>query len=298
VKAVSQDKRYLLSDTGFGIIVSLLAFLCTLGLMVLVHKHYYTALIAAIGIACLMRGWQAGIAALGTGTLSAALLMPPTFRMQIDTPGEVLTLVVFAFAGGVICLIAFANDRGRRELRIAESERQSTQKWLETAQQFTRFWTWEIDPERRLVKWVNPYGELKTQVYEPLDSWMNRIHPEDRAPWLVALADAQYTNSFELQFRVTGPMQDRFYVAKGAMTEDPVSLERRLVGISVQIRSPRTEAPMQDESQFALYGVQDLLESLATNPSLDHRAQRNVSMAREIVDRLIPQESPSHRRAV
>ena len=98
MKAVSQDKRYLLSDTGFGIIVSLLAFLCTLGLMVLVHKHYYTALIAAIGIACLMRGWQAGIAALGTGTLSAALLMPPTFRMQIDTPGEVLTLVVFAFS--------------------------------------------------------------------------------------------------------------------------------------------------------------------------------------------------------
>ena len=298
LKPVSEGKRYLFSDTGFGVIVSLLAFLCTIGLLLAVHKHYYTALIAAIGIACLMRGWRAGIAALGTSTLAAALLMPPTFQMQIDSPGEVLTLLVFAFAGGVICLIAFTNDRGRRELRIAESERQSTQTWLETAQQFTRFWTWEIDPERRLVKWVNPYGELKTQVYEPLDSWMNRIHLEDRPAWIVALEDARYTNSLELQFRVPGPMHDRFYVAKGAMTDDPVSHERRLVGISVQIRSPRTQVPIQDESQFALYGVQDLLESLTTNPSLDHRAQRNVAMAREIVDRLLPQESSSHRRAV
>lgn len=298
MKAISQGKKYLLSDTGFGIIVSAIAFLCTLGLVALVHKHYYTALVSAVGIACLMRGWRAGIAALGAGTLGAALLMPPTFQMQIDTPGEVLTLLVFAFAGGVICVIAFANERGKRELRIAESERQSTQKWLETAQQFTRFWTWEIDPERRLVKWVNPYGELKTQVYEPLDSWMNRIHPDDRGSWLVGLDEARYSNSFELQFRVPGPMHDRFYVAKGAMTEDPVSLERRLVGISVQIRSPRTQVPVQDESQFALYGVQDLLESLADNASLDRRAQRSVAMAREIVARLLPQESSSQRRAV
>lgn len=298
MKAISQGKKYLFSDTGFGIVVSALAFLCTLGLVALVHKHYYTALVSAVGIACLMRGWRAGIAALGTGMLGVALLMPPTFQLQIDTPGEVLTLLVFAFAGGVICLIAFANDQGRRELRIAESERQSTQRWLETAQQFTRFWTWEIDPERRLVKWVNPYGELKTQVYEPLDSWMNRIHVEDRAAWLVALEDAQFTNSFELQFRVPGPMHDRFYVAKGAMTDDPVSLERRLVGISVQIRSRRGQVPMQDESQFAMYGVADLLEGLAANPTLDRRAQRNVAMALEIVNRLLPQESSAQRRAV
>jgi len=298
MKAVSQGKNYLFSDTGFGILVSGTAFLCTLGLMVLVHKHYYTTLVAAVGIACLLRGWQAGVAALGTGTLAAALLIPPTFQLQIDTPGEVLTLVVFAFAGGVICLIAYADDRRKRELRIAESQRQSTEKWLQSAQHFTRFWTWEIDPERRLVKWVNPYGELRSQVYEPLDSWMTRIHPDDRSKWLVALDEASFTNSFELQFRVSGPMYDRFYVAKGAMTDDPVSQERRLVGISVQIRSASTPVPVQDESQFALFGVQDLLESLAKNPSLDDRAQRSLTMAREIVNRLVPQETSSQRRVV
>jgi K+-sensing histidine kinase KdpD len=298
LKALVRGRRYLFSDTGFGILVSLLAFLCTLGLTALVHKHYYTALVSAVAISCLLRNWRAGLAALATGVIGVAMLMPPTFRMQIDTPGEVLTLVVFAFTGGVICLIAFANDRGRRELRIAESERQSTQKWLETAQHFTRFWTWEIDPERKLVKWVNPYGELKTQVYEPLDSWMVRIHADDRAHWMVALDEALYSNSFELQFRVPGPMYDRFYIAKGMMTDDPVSLERRLVGISVQIRSPRTPIPLQDESQFALYGVQDLLNSLAANRSLDARALRNVKMASEIVSRLLPQESPAQRRAV
>lgn len=298
MQMIARGKRYLFSDTGFGILVSLLAFLCTLGLMLLVKKHYYTAMVGSVAIACLLRNWRAGIAALGTGTLGVALLMPPTFRMQIDTPGEFLTLLVFALSAGAICLIAFANDRGHRELRIAESQRQSTEKWLETAQHFTRFWTWEIDPERKLVKWVNPYGELKTQVYEPLESWMVRIHPDDRASWMVALDEARFSNSFELQFRVSGPMHDRFYIAKGMMTDDPATLERRLVGISVQIRSPRTPIPIQDEAQFALFGVQDLLDNLSENPSLDRRAQRNVEMAREIISRLLPQESSTQRRAV
>src|SRR3954466_10025589 len=138
VQMMARGKRYLFSDTGFGILVSLLAFLCTLGLMMLVKKHYYTAMVGGVAIACLLRNWRAGIAALGTGILGVALLMPPTFRMQIDTPGEFLTLLVFALSAGAICLIAFANDRGRRELRIAESQRLSTEKWLETAQHFTR----------------------------------------------------------------------------------------------------------------------------------------------------------------
>jgi hypothetical protein len=218
--------------------------------------------------------------------------------MEIDTPGEVLTLVVFALSAGVICLIAFANDRGRRELRIAESQRRNNEQWLQAAQQFTRFWTWEMDLDRKLVKWVNPYGELKTQVYEPLDGWMTRIHADDRANWVAELENARYSGSFELQFRVLGPLHDRFYIAKGMMTDDPISLERRLVGISVQVRSPRSPVPLQDESQFALYGIQDLIENLGENPSLDRRAQRNVEMAREILGRLLPQESQAQRRAV
>lgn len=264
----------------------------------LVKKHYYTAMVGAVAIACLLRNWRAGVAALGTGILGVALLIPPTFRMEIDTPGEVLTILVFALSAGAICLIAFANDRGRRELRIAESQRRNTEQWLQTAQHFTRFWTWEIDLDRKLVKWVNPYGELKTQVYEPLESWMVRIHPDDRSEWLLALEEARYSNSFELQFRTKGPGKDRFFAAKGMMTDHPVTNERSLVGISVQVQSPRTEISIQDESQFALFGIQDLLDHLAENRSLDRQAKRNVEMAREIVRRLLPQETSAQRRAV
>ena len=298
MKAIARGKSYLFSDTGLGILVSLLAFLCTFGLMLLVNKRYYTGMLGAIAIACLLRNWRAGAAALGAGTLGVALLMPPTFRMEIDTPGEFLTLIVFALSGGVICLIAFAKDRGRRELRIAESQRRNSEQWLQTAQHFTRFWTWEIDLDRKLVKWVNPYGELKTQVFEPLDSWMVRIHPDDRAEWLIALEEARFSNSFESQFRTNGPGADRFFTAKGMMTDDPVTNERHLVGISVQVQAARTAIPFQNESEFALYGVQDLLDNLADNRSLDRQAQRNVEMAREIVRRMLPQSASTQRRAV
>ena len=295
---MARGRSYLFSDTGFGILVSLLAFLCTLGLVMILKRHYYTVMVGAVAIACLLRNWRAGVAALGTGVIGVALLMPPSFQLQIDTPAKFLTLLMFALSAGVICLIAFANDRGRRELRIAEGQRRNNEQWLQTAQHFTRFWTWEIDLDRKLVKWLNPYGVLRTQVYEPLDSWMLRIHPDDRAEWLVALEEARFSNSVELHFRTNGPGKDRFYTAKGMMTDDPLTNERRLVGISVQVQSPRTEIPVQDESQFALFGVQDLLDNLAQNRSLDHRAQRNVQMAREIVRRLLPQESQAQRRAV
>ncbi len=269
-----------------------------LGLTEVVHKHYYTAMVSAVAIACLVRGWRAGLAALGTGLLGVAMLIPPVFRMEIDSAGEVLILVVFFFTAGIICVIAFVNDRGRRELRIAESQRISTEKWLETAQQFTRFWTWDFDLDRQLVKWVNPYSELKSQVYEPIDSWMARMHPDDRITWLTALDQARFTNTLELQFRVPGPARDRYFVAKGMLMDDPVRIEKRLVGISVEMPSPRSESPMQDESQFALYGVEDLLDNLSENGNLDHRARRNVEMARQIVKRLLPQEKQAQRRAV
>jgi K+-sensing histidine kinase KdpD len=298
LKVTLAAKRYLYSDAGIGILVSAIAFLCTLGLMVLVSKHYYTAMVGAVAIACLLRGWRAGLASLATGILGVALLMPPTFRMEIDTPAEVLILLVFGFSSGVICLTAYINDRRQRELRIAESQRRNSEQWLQTAQQFTRFWTWEIDLDRKLVKWVNPYGELKARVYEPLESWMNRIHPDDRGSWIVALEEARFSNSFELEFRVPGPTHDRFYVAKGMMTDDPVSEERRLVGISVQIRSPRSSVTVQDESQFSLYGVQDLLDNLAENPHLDSRARRNLDLAREILNRVLPHDPATQRRVV
>jgi K+-sensing histidine kinase KdpD len=298
LQAISHGKRYLFSDAGFGILVSLFAFVCTLGLMALLHKHYYIAMVSAVAVACLLRGWRAGIAALASSLIGVALLMPPTFRMQIVTPAQVLTLLVFAFTAGIICLIAFANDCGRRKLRIAESQRQNTEKWLETARHFTRFWTWEIDPDRKLVKWVNPYGELKTQVYEPLENWILRIHEGDRANWIVALEEARFSNFFELQFRALGPTGDQYFVAKGMMADDPLTLERRLVGISVEMRAPSADNSFPDESNFALFGVQDLLDNLAENRSLDCRALRSVEMARDIVRRLLPQETPTQRRVV
>jgi len=295
---MTRVREQVFSDTGLGILVSLLAFLGTLGLLLVFHKHYYTALIGAVAVACLLRGWRSGVAALVTCVCEVALLMPPTFHVQIDTPGEVLTLLVFAFSAGVICFITYISDRRRRDLTIAESQRRSSEQWLQTAQQFTRFWTWEIDLDRKLVKWVNPYGELKTQVYEPLESWMLRIHAEDRASWLVGLEEARYSNSFELQFRVPGPMHDRFYIAKGMMTADPVTLQSRLVGISVQVQSPRTSVPVQEDQSFSLYGLQDLLDNLSENPSLDPRAQRNLEMARSILLRVLPQDTSRQRPAV
>ncbi len=228
--------------------------------------------------------------------MGVALLIPPMFQLQIDTPQEFLSLIAFTFTCSIICALTFASDRRHQELRIAESKWRHSEQWLKAAQQFTRFWTWEIDPERKLVKWVNPYGELRSQVYEPLDNWLMRIDGADRLRWMSALEATRFSNTFELQFRSPGPNGDRYFIAKGLMTDDPATEERRLVGVSVEMTERRTRASESDDAHFALYGVEDLLSNLAGNPSLDRKARRNVDMARDVVRRLLPQETRQHDR--
>ena len=128
---------------------------------------------------------------------------------------------------------------------------------------------------------------------------MVRIHPDDRNEWLMAaLEEARFSNSFESQFRTNGPGPDRFFIAKGMMTDDPVTNERHFVGISVQVQAARTAIPFQNESEFALYGVQDLLDSLAENRSLDRRLNATWKWRAKLSSRIFLRNRSTQRRAV
>lgn len=294
MKTFPATKHWFFAEILYGTLLSVVGFGCTLGLKTLFGKTYFTAMIAAVAIACMSRGWKAGTASLITGTFGFALLQRPLFSLHITSPSRIIGILVFILTGGIICLLTMISDRRRRELQVAESKRRNTEQWLQTAQEFTRFWTWEIDPARRLIKWANPYGELRAQVYEPLDSWLVRIDADDRIQWMVALDEAQFSKSFELEFR-TADSSGSSYIAKGIITEDPLTNEPRLVGVSVQMNPCTSESGSPERTNYALYGIQDLLDSLSENPSLDRRARRNLDMARDIVRRLLPQAEPRGR---
>lgn len=263
------------ADCGFGVGASVVGFLATLGLNLAVGETYFTLIIAAVAFVCWRRGWRAGLVSTASGLFAVALLLPPVFSLTIDSAGDVLRLGIFALTAGLVCGLAAIGERTSRRLRIAERNWRDSERWLATAQQLARFWTWELDPERRLVRWANPYGELKSQEYAPLESCLLRVHPEDRARWRSAIAEAATTDVLDLDFRVSGPEGEHHLVARGVVAPDGAS-GRRFVGISAEVRT-------DGETETALRGLEDLLVSLQDNSSLDRRARLNLGLAREVV---------------
>lgn len=281
--------RVLAADIAFGLCASTFAFAATAYLGSILGETYFTLMVAAVAGACWYRGPRSGIAASVAGIAGVVLLLPPVYTFRVEFPDGVIRLGVFCLTAALVCGISLARERSSRRLRLIEGKYQEAEQWLEAAQRSTRFWTWEIDPDRSFVQWDDPYGELRSHVYESVESWLLDIHPDDRARCKTALEQATATNGLALEFRTNEPDGGRSLVAKGILVTNSDTNARRLVGVSVERNG--AEATLL-ESQFALFGITELLATLADNPSLDRRTRSNVYKARQVVRTLLPQ--PAH----
>jgi PAS domain-containing protein len=279
--------RRLVAETAFGLCVSLLALAAASSLHLLAGGRYFMPLtLTAVAIACWYRGMRAGVAAALTGVIGLCMFAPRLHSLHAQPTTGAVRLVVFCLTATLICAIAWANERNSTRLSLIETKFHEAEQWMDAAQQSTRFWTWEIDPDRRLIQWNDPYGELRTRVYEPVDSWLLTIHPDDRARCEAALDEATSGNRLALEFRMNGPEGERSLVAKGALVTNSATSARRLIGVIVE-RSANDSALL--DSYFALFGVTEVLATLADSPDLDRRARRNVHDALKVVAALLPQ---------
>lgn len=277
---VSGNRRKLLAEIAFGVAASAIAFLATWTLSLVIGETYFDLIAAAIALVCWRRGWRTGVASAITGLAAVLFLLPPVFSMRIDSASDAITVSAFAVMSAVICVLAHGSDRSTRRLNVVETKWRDSEQWLQAAQQFTRFWTWELDRDRKLLKWANPYGELKSQEYAPLDSCLAHIHPQDRERCRAAFTKAAEGDSLALDFRMNGPSGERHLIARGMHSHG--SHERRLIGVSVELDDRGGQ-----ETELALHGIDDLLGVLQENPTLDRNARLNVLLAHNVIARLL-----------
>src|SRR5581483_6300032 len=262
---------------------STVAFLLAFLLFRVTGEYHFTLLVRAVALVCWRKGWQAGLFSMAAGTAAVLLLLPPPFSLQVDSPSDVARVATFFLTSALICSITFALSQRSAQLEIAARNCQYSECWLQTAQQLTRFWTWEIDPETQRMKWVNPYNELTSRVSAPLDLGLAEVPSEDRRRFSEAICKAVRTGKLEVEFRsVTAGVEQRL-LAKGTLVTDVVTRAPRLIVITMELP---TEPRDRSINERTLQHLEDLLHELERSPSLDTTTKLNISLARSVLARV------------
>ncbi len=183
-----------------------------------VHLHsFFSIFLAAVAVAAYEGGWQAGaVATVLSAVASDVFLLPPTWAsvvhgsgtarlrsaLVIDNSSDWIRLTAFAFTAFIICLLAALIERKEQALRGARQFLTEQQQEMEFLKSTAKIWSWEYDLQTQRVTWTNMYSPVVLRREEPLESWLDSIHPEDRDPVKHALDRALVDGEYEAEYRV------------------------------------------------------------------------------------------------
>ncbi|MBZ5512902.1 MAG: DUF4118 domain-containing protein [Acidobacteriia bacterium] len=178
---------------------------------------FFSIFLAAVAVAAYVGGWQAGaIASLFSLIASDMFFLSPTWAtaaqgsvmtrvraaLLIDNPSDWVRLIAFAFTASVICLLAALIARKEQALHGAQQFLTEQQHEMEFLKSTAKIWSWEYDLQTCRVTWTNMYSPVVLRREEPLDSWLDSIHPDDRVRVKNALDRALVEGEFEAEYRV------------------------------------------------------------------------------------------------
>jgi K+-sensing histidine kinase KdpD len=183
-----------------------------------VERHsFFSIFLAAVAVATYVGGWQAGaLASVFSLIASDIFFLPPTWAtaaqhrgmgrlraaLLIDSPSDWVRLIAFAFTAFVICLLAVLIERKEEALRGAKQFLTEQQHEMEFLKSTAKIWSWEYDLQTHRITWTNMYSLVVLRREEPLESWLDSIHPDDRVRVKNALDRALVDGEFEAEYRV------------------------------------------------------------------------------------------------
>jgi hypothetical protein len=287
-RALIESGRIRKSGIAFAAMAS--GFVISLGLSALTHTHQIGPLLLSISYVCWKAGWRAGVAASALGILVATLELRPLFSFKVDSTPDLVRLTLFSLIAAVLCAISFASDHRAKQLSSTQKRLHDSSHWLEAARQLTQFSTWEIDSDRNLVQWTESSGVLPSRKSTMLNLWLSQFHPEDQAHLFGAIEESRQSKTLLAQLRIRTREGYEPVLLRGIVPESGVSGESRLIGVSVQMKSDTNPVEFFKASRSELVGIDDLLNNLRENPTLDIHGRLSVEMAREAVERLRRQQ--------
>jgi K+-sensing histidine kinase KdpD len=178
---------------------------------------FFSIFLGAVAVAAYTGGWQAGaIASVFSVIASDMFFLPPTWAtavrgsgmarvraaLQIDNPSDLVRLVAFAFTAFIICLLAALIERKDEALRGAKQFLTEQQHEMEFLKNTAKIWSWEYDLQTHRITWTNMYSLVVLRREEPLESWLESIHPDDRDRVKNALDRALVDGEFEAEYRI------------------------------------------------------------------------------------------------
>jgi hypothetical protein len=178
---------------------------------------FFSIFLGAVAVAAYAGGWQAGaIASVFSVIASDIFFLPPTWATAtqgsamarvraaflIDNPSDWVRLIAFAFTAFIICLLAALIERKDEALRGAKEFLTEQQQEMEFLKSTAKIWSWEYDLQTRRVTWTNMYSPVVLRREEPLGSWLESIHPDDRDGVKHALDRALVEGEFEAAYRI------------------------------------------------------------------------------------------------
>ena len=178
---------------------------------------FFSIFLAAVAVAAYLGGWQAGaIAAVSSVIASDVFFLSPTWAtaaqhglmarvrtaLIIDNRSDLIRLTAFASTAFVICLLAALIERKEEALRGAREFLSEQQQEMEFLKSTAKIWSWEYDLQTQRVTWTNMYSPVVLRREEPLENWLESIHPGDRDFVKHALDRALVDGEFEAEYRI------------------------------------------------------------------------------------------------
>ena len=149
--------------------------------------------------------------------------------------------------------------RALLRLRTTERGLEATEQRLRLATEGTGIATWDIDVASRAAVWSRQFNTMLGLSAAPdapsLNTWLERVHPDDRPALGAAFAAAIGGAEFSSEHRVVTPAGETKYVyAVGRVHADETGTGARLIGVATDITlRKRAEA----EREGALRQAQD-----------------------------------------
>jgi K+-sensing histidine kinase KdpD len=220
---------------------------------------FFSIFLAAVAVAAYLGGWQAGaMAALFSLFASDVFFLPPTWAsaaqhsgmgrvravLMVDNPSDWVRLIAFAFTASVVCLLAALIERKEEALRGARKFLTEQQHEMEFLKSTAKIWSWEYDVQSRRVTWTNMYSPVVLRREEPLDSWLESIHPDDRGRVKNALDRALVDGEFEAEYRiVTDGSEPRRVIGRAVLySVGGIMVGLRGIEIDREMRGPSVVA--------------------------------------------------------
>jgi PAS domain S-box-containing protein len=182
-----------------------------------------------------------------------------------------------------------------------ESELQESGERFAVAADSAGIGIWDYYPDRERLKWdarmYRMYGLEPGDGDEPLATWVDRLHPDDREPSLAAVAAAaRGDKEYDLEFRIVRPDGEVRYLKAAARTlRDPGGAATHMTGVNIDVTERRCAELKLLEMSSLLRTVLDSASEtsvIATDPALIIKVF-NAGAARllgytadEVVDRM------------